>query len=114
MLKKRRVSPSQNFLTTPKDNRANHYINKRIHLKDHLPGSVPLEYLSFCVRSKFCHLAQGNRSLIFVKGAHQRKSFETLGLFTINLETLPNFRDLNDCTLPDHLHDVLHDYSDIS
>ncbi|GFX10911.1 hypothetical protein TNCV_3196721 [Trichonephila clavipes] len=57
-----------NLLTTPKDRRANRYINDRLNLKNHLPGSVPLEYLSFCVRGKFCHLAQGNKCLIVVKG----------------------------------------------
>ncbi|GFT37357.1 hypothetical protein TNCV_4285071 [Trichonephila clavipes] len=100
-----------NLLTTAKDSGANRYINERISLKSHLPGSVPLEYLSFCVRGKFCHLAQGNRGLIVVKGSDQRKMFEELRLFTINLEILPHFRDLNDRTLPDHLHDeVYEDY----
>ncbi|GFT35504.1 hypothetical protein TNCV_624841 [Trichonephila clavipes] len=51
-----------NLLMTP--SRANRYINERLHLKSHLPGSVP--HLSFCVRGKFCHLAQGG--LIVVKG----------------------------------------------
>ncbi|GFS58293.1 uncharacterized protein TNCV_2474741 [Trichonephila clavipes] len=74
-----------NLLTTAKDRRANRYINERLSLKRHLPESVPLEYLSFCVRDKFCHLAQGNRGLIVVKGSDQRKIFEKLGLFTINL-----------------------------
>ncbi|GFW07407.1 hypothetical protein TNCV_865791 [Trichonephila clavipes] len=36
-----------NLLTTFKDSRANYYINKLLSLKSHLPGSVPLEYLSF-------------------------------------------------------------------
>ncbi|GFU36760.1 uncharacterized protein TNCV_365281 [Trichonephila clavipes] len=103
-----------NLLTTPKDSRANRYINERLHLKSHLPASVPLEYLSFCVRGKFCHLAQGNRGLIVVKGSDHRKIFEKLGLFTINLEMLPHFRDLNDRTLPDHLHDEVHEAYDIS
>ncbi|GFX05142.1 uncharacterized protein TNCV_1957981 [Trichonephila clavipes] len=98
-----------NLLTTAKDSRANRYINERLSLKSHLPGSVPLEYLSFCVRGKFCHLAQGNRGLIVVKGSDQRKIFEKLGLFTINLEILPHFWDLNDRTLPDHLHDEVHE-----
>ncbi|GFU77792.1 uncharacterized protein TNCV_1138001 [Trichonephila clavipes] len=31
-----------NLLTTPKDSRANKYINERVHLKSHLPRSVPL------------------------------------------------------------------------
>ncbi|GFX51507.1 hypothetical protein TNCV_2277871 [Trichonephila clavipes] len=79
-----------------------------ISLKSHLPGSVPLEYLSFCSRGKFCDLAQGNRGLIVVKESDQRKIFEKLGLFTINLETLPHFRDFNDRCLPDHLHDEVH------
>ncbi|GFX53449.1 hypothetical protein TNCV_4652391 [Trichonephila clavipes] len=34
--------------------------------------------------------------------------------FTINLEILPHFRDLNDRTLPDHLHDEVHEDYDIS
>ncbi|GFV72053.1 uncharacterized protein TNCV_2459861 [Trichonephila clavipes] len=103
-----------NLLTTAKDSRANRYINERLSLKSHLPGSVPLEYLDFCVRSKFCHLAQLNRGLIVVKGSDQWKIFEKLGLFTINLEILPHFRDLNDRTLPDHLHDEVHEGFDIS
>ncbi|GFW07569.1 hypothetical protein TNCV_3917021 [Trichonephila clavipes] len=104
-------------LETPHDLQrpgANHYINKLPCLKSHLLGSVPLEHLNFCVRGKFCHLAQGNRGLIVVKGSDQQKIFEKLGLFTINLETLPHFRNLNDRTLPDHLHDEVHEYSDIS
>ncbi|GFU78519.1 uncharacterized protein TNCV_2301311 [Trichonephila clavipes] len=103
-----------NLLTTDKDRRANRYINERLSLKSHLPGSVPLEYLDFCVRGKFCQLAQGNRSLIVVKGSDQRKIFEKLGLFTINLEILPHFQDLNDHSLPDHLHDEVHENFDIS
>ncbi|GFW36919.1 hypothetical protein TNCV_4032351 [Trichonephila clavipes] len=63
---------------------------------------------------KFCHLAQGNRGLIVVKGSDQQKIFEKLGLFTINLEILPHFRDFNDRTLPDHLHDEVHEDYDIS
>ncbi|GFW41751.1 uncharacterized protein TNCV_4980021 [Trichonephila clavipes] len=42
-----------NLLTTAKDSRANRYINEWLSLKSHLPGSVPLKYLSFCVRGKF-------------------------------------------------------------
>ncbi|GFX21674.1 uncharacterized protein TNCV_1200541 [Trichonephila clavipes] len=103
-----------NLLTTDKDRRANRYINERLSLKSHLPGSVPLEYLDFCVRGKFCQLAQGNIGLIVVKGSDQRKIFEKLGLFTINLEILPHFRDLNDHSLPDHLHDDVHENFDIS
>ncbi|GFX96828.1 uncharacterized protein TNCV_1648631 [Trichonephila clavipes] len=103
-----------NLLTTARDSRTNRYINERLSLKGHLPGSVPLEYLAFCVRGKFCHLAQGYRGLIVVKGSDQRENFEKLGLFTINLEMLTHFRDLNDLTLPDHLHDELHEDFDIS
>ncbi|GFX70704.1 uncharacterized protein TNCV_1032321 [Trichonephila clavipes] len=104
-----------NLITTSKDSRANRYINERLSLKSHLPGSVPLlECLSFCVRSKFCHLAQGSRGLIVVNGSDQRKFFEQLGLFTINLEMLPHFRDLNDRTLPDQLYDEVHENYDIS
>ncbi|GFV68098.1 hypothetical protein TNCV_1873801 [Trichonephila clavipes] len=36
-----------NLLTTPKDSRVKHYINELLSLKSHLPGSVPLKYLSF-------------------------------------------------------------------
>ncbi|GFX09136.1 uncharacterized protein TNCV_4167151 [Trichonephila clavipes] len=67
-----------NLLMTPKDSRANHYINKLLSLKSHLPRSVPLEYLSFCVRGKFCHLAHRNRGLIVVKRSEQRKIFNPL------------------------------------
>ncbi|GFW79321.1 hypothetical protein TNCV_2477281 [Trichonephila clavipes] len=74
-----------NLLTTLKDSRANHYINKFLSLKSHLSKSLPLDYLSFCVRDKFCHRTQGNRGLIVIKGSYQRKFFETLGLFTINV-----------------------------
>ncbi|GFX85810.1 uncharacterized protein TNCV_2472121 [Trichonephila clavipes] len=63
---------------------------------------------------EFCHLAQGNRGLIVVKGSNQRKNFEKLGLFTINLEILPHFSDLNDRSLPDHLHDEVHEDFNIS
>ncbi|GFU10216.1 hypothetical protein TNCV_3449911 [Trichonephila clavipes] len=52
------------LLTTPKDDRANRYINEIVHLKRTLPGSVPLEHLAFCFRGKFCHLAQGKRGLV--------------------------------------------------
>ncbi|GFW64492.1 hypothetical protein TNCV_813271 [Trichonephila clavipes] len=103
-----------NLLTTARDSRVNRYINEPLSLKSHLPGSVLLEYLAFCVRGKFCHPAQGNRGLIVVKGSDQRKIFENLGLFTINLEMLPLFRDLNDRTLPDHLYDEVHEDYDIS
>ncbi|GFX82813.1 DDB1-and CUL4-associated factor 4-like protein 1 [Trichonephila clavipes] len=54
-------------------------------------------------------LGPGNRGLIVIKRSDQRKFFEKLGLFTINLEMLPHFRDLNDRTLPDHLHDEEHE-----
>ncbi|GFW41760.1 hypothetical protein TNCV_4980111 [Trichonephila clavipes] len=100
---------NSNLITTSKDSQANQHINERISLKSHLPGSVPLKYLSFCVRGKFYHLAQGIRDFIIVKGVHQWKTFEKLRLFTINLETLSNIRNLNDRTLPDYLHDEVHD-----
>ncbi|GFW24881.1 hypothetical protein TNCV_3846151 [Trichonephila clavipes] len=103
-----------NLLTTPKDSRANRYIKKRLNLKSHQPGFVPLEYLYFCVWGKFFHLALENRCLIVFKGSDQWKFFENLGLFTINLKMLPHFRDLNNRTLPDHLHDKVHEDYDIS
>ncbi|GFT71128.1 hypothetical protein TNCV_3001461 [Trichonephila clavipes] len=55
-----------------------------------------------------------NRALIVVKGPDQRKCFKKLGLFTINLEMLPHFRELNDRTLPDHLHNEEQEDYDIS
>ncbi|GFX19684.1 uncharacterized protein TNCV_2075921 [Trichonephila clavipes] len=78
-----------NLLTTARDSRANRYINARLSLKRHLPGSVPLEYLAFCVRGKFCHLAQGNRGLIVVKGSDQWKIFEKLGLLPSTWKCCP-------------------------
>ncbi|GFV71827.1 hypothetical protein TNCV_2457621 [Trichonephila clavipes] len=42
-----------NLLTTARDSQANRYINERHSLKSRLPGSVPLEYLAFCVRANF-------------------------------------------------------------
>ncbi|GFW42067.1 hypothetical protein TNCV_1905251 [Trichonephila clavipes] len=65
-----------NLRMTPKDSRSNHYIKERLSLKKLLPGSVPLEYPSLYFRGKFCHLAQGNRGLIIVKGLDQRKFFK--------------------------------------
>ncbi|GFV07127.1 hypothetical protein TNCV_3601471 [Trichonephila clavipes] len=103
-----------NLITTSKDYRANKYINERLSLKHLILVSVPLQYLSFCVRSKFSHLAQGNRGFILVKGLDQRKIFEKLVLLTINLLTLPKFQDSNECILPDQLHDEVHKYFVIS
>ncbi|GFT70817.1 hypothetical protein TNCV_4163081 [Trichonephila clavipes] len=77
------------LLTTPKDSRANRYINERLNLKSNRPGSVPLEYLSFCIRGKFCHLAQGNRGLIIVKGSDQWNIFEKLGLLQSTWKCCP-------------------------
>ncbi|GFX86155.1 hypothetical protein TNCV_2560371 [Trichonephila clavipes] len=77
-----------NLLTTAKDSRSN--------------------------RGNFCHLAQGNRGLIVIKGSDHGKFFEMLGFYTINFEMLPHFRDSNDRTLPDHLHDEVHEDYDIS
>ncbi|GFU15899.1 hypothetical protein TNCV_2368351 [Trichonephila clavipes] len=48
------------------------------------------------------------------QGIGPAENFEKVGLFTINLEMLPHFRDLNDRTLPDHLHDEVHENYDIS
>ncbi|GFU21228.1 hypothetical protein TNCV_4671211 [Trichonephila clavipes] len=39
------------------------------------------------------------------QGLGPENYFEKLGLFTINLEILSHFRDLNDRTLSDHLHE---------
>ncbi|GFW11796.1 hypothetical protein TNCV_4100081 [Trichonephila clavipes] len=61
-----------NLLTTAKDKRANRYINERLSLKSHLPGSVPLEYLSFCVRGKFCQ--------VFLPGPSKQRPHRRQGL----------------------------------
>ncbi|GFS68931.1 hypothetical protein TNCV_4569721 [Trichonephila clavipes] len=78
-----------NLLTTARDSRANRYNNERLSLKSRLPRSVPLEYLAFYVRGKFCHLTQGNRGLIVVKGSEQRKIFEKLGLLLSTWKCCP-------------------------
>ncbi|GFT03651.1 hypothetical protein TNCV_3136071 [Trichonephila clavipes] len=39
------------------------------------------------------------------QGIGPEEIFKKLGHFTINLKTLPHFRDLNDRTMIDHLHD---------
>ncbi|GFY31534.1 hypothetical protein TNCV_4693781 [Trichonephila clavipes] len=87
--------------------------------RSNLPHGGPLEPHHDVQRQpiqqgKFCHLAQGNTGLIVVKGSVQRKFFENLELFTINLEMLPHFPYLNVRTLPDHLHDEVHEDCDIS
>ncbi|GFU24277.1 hypothetical protein TNCV_2017531 [Trichonephila clavipes] len=71
-----------NLLTTDKDRRANRYINERLNLKR---ATCPDPWLSntwiSASGARFCHLAQGNRGLIVVKGSDQRKIFEKgLGL----------------------------------
>ncbi|GFT34680.1 hypothetical protein TNCV_1536161 [Trichonephila clavipes] len=70
-----------NFLTTPKDSRANHYINNFLIQKSNLPGSVSPEHLSFYFRGKFYPLAQVNRGLIVVMRSDQWKNLEKLGDF---------------------------------
>ncbi|GFV81598.1 hypothetical protein TNCV_1495631 [Trichonephila clavipes] len=88
------ITVDHSNLLDDKDRRANRYINERLSLKSHLPGSVPLEYLDFCVRGKFCQLAQGNRGLIVVKGSDQRKVLLKSWDFTINLEICSSFPGL--------------------
>ncbi|GFX23754.1 hypothetical protein TNCV_3596961 [Trichonephila clavipes] len=102
------------FISADKDCRANMYINETLCQKRHIPVSVHLEYLSFCINGQFCRLAQGNRGFIVVKRLDQRTVFENLRLFNIITETLPKFLDLRDHGLPDHLHDYAHEYFDIS
>ncbi|GFV06332.1 hypothetical protein TNCV_1528561 [Trichonephila clavipes] len=56
-----------------KDFRSNFQENACLRLVHHpLPKSVPVEYLPFCVRGKFSHLARGNRGLMVVKGGEQQ------------------------------------------
>ncbi|GFX14480.1 uncharacterized protein TNCV_1616631 [Trichonephila clavipes] len=61
-----------------------------------LPKSVPVEYLSFCVRGKLSQM--GRRGLMVVKGTEQQKFFLELGVFAMSLETLLEFNDIYDGT----------------
>ncbi|GFT21934.1 hypothetical protein TNCV_2383221 [Trichonephila clavipes] len=85
---------------TAKDSRANRYF---------CPDVYPSNTYFYASEASFV-----NRGLIVIKGSDQRKVFEKFGLFTINLKILPYIRDLNDPTLPDHLHDEVHEVHDIS
>ncbi|GFT40744.1 hypothetical protein TNCV_4042341 [Trichonephila clavipes] len=61
-----------NLLTTDKDRRANRYINELLSLKSHLPGSVPLEYLDFCVREVYMNL---DNCRIFIHEVNQHEKY---------------------------------------
>ncbi|GFV57262.1 hypothetical protein TNCV_2822791 [Trichonephila clavipes] len=99
----------------PKDFRSNCQEKARLRLVHRpFPKSVPVEYLSICVRGKFSQLARGSRGLMVVKGTEQQKSFQELRLFAMPLETLPKFKDICDGTFPDPVYEGVHEEDDIS
>ncbi|GFX89491.1 hypothetical protein TNCV_483261 [Trichonephila clavipes] len=101
--------------STPKDFPSNSYENARLRMIYHpLPKSVPVEYPPFCMRGKFSQLFRGNRGLIVVKGMEQKIFFQELGLFSMDLKTLPKFKDFSDGTFPNPLHDGVHEKEDVS
>ncbi|GFU91684.1 hypothetical protein TNCV_2454541 [Trichonephila clavipes] len=74
--------------STPHELRSNSHEYERLRLlPPPLPKSVPVEYLSFCMRGKFRQM--GRRGLMVVKGTKQQKIFLELGVFAMSLETLP-------------------------
>ncbi|GFX84896.1 hypothetical protein TNCV_4997281 [Trichonephila clavipes] len=83
------------FTSTPHELRSNSHEHERlrlIHLP--LPKSVPVQYISFCVRGKLNQM--GRVGLMVVKGTEQQKNFLELGVFAMSLETLPEFNDIYD------------------
>ncbi|GFX29944.1 hypothetical protein TNCV_3964151 [Trichonephila clavipes] len=88
--------------------RSNSHKHERLRLVHApLPKSVPVKYLSFCVRDKLSQMGQGG--LMVVKGTEQQKIFLELGVFAISLETLPEFNDIYDGTFPNSLHEEVHE-----
>ncbi|GFX42235.1 uncharacterized protein TNCV_4310701 [Trichonephila clavipes] len=98
-----------NLLNTPKDSRANRYIKEWLNLKRHLPDLCPLNTClsasgaSFVTRPKETEVSSSSRDRT------SGKFLKSWDFFPINLEMLPHFRDMNDRTLPDHLHDEVHE-----
>ncbi|GFS68900.1 hypothetical protein TNCV_4569511 [Trichonephila clavipes] len=88
----------------PKDFRSICKENASLRLVHHpLPIRVPVEYLPFCGQV----LSPGPRKQMPHRrqGIGPAEKFRKALIFTINLEMLPLFRDLNDRTLPENLHD---------
>ncbi|GFW24928.1 hypothetical protein TNCV_3846621 [Trichonephila clavipes] len=99
----------------PKDFRSNCHENSRLRGVHHpLPKSAPVEYLPFCVGGKFSQLARGNRGLVVVKRTDQQKYYQELGLYAMDLETLPKFKDVCDGTFPNPVHERVHKEEEIS
>ncbi|GFV10562.1 hypothetical protein TNCV_4042831 [Trichonephila clavipes] len=94
--------------STPHELRSNspeHELLFLIHSS--LPKSIPVEYLSFCVRGKLSQMGRGG--LMVVEGTEQQKFFRELGVFAMSLETLPKFNDIYDGTVPNSLHEEVHE-----
>ncbi|GFS98133.1 hypothetical protein TNCV_3850031 [Trichonephila clavipes] len=93
----------------PKDFRCKCKENARLLLVHHsLSKSVAMEYLPFFVSSKFSQLTRGNRRMMAVKRTEHQKNFQELGMCAMALETLPNFKDIFDGTLPNPVHEGVH------
>ncbi|GFS51595.1 hypothetical protein TNCV_550051 [Trichonephila clavipes] len=94
--------------STPRELRSNSHEHERLRLVHALlPKSVPVEYLSFCVRGKLSQM--GRRGLMVVKGTEQQKIFLELGVFAMSLETLPEFNGIYDGTFPNSFHEEVHE-----
>ncbi|GFU58523.1 hypothetical protein TNCV_4894571 [Trichonephila clavipes] len=96
------------LISTPHELRSNSHEHERLRLVHApLPKSVPVEYLSFCVRGKLSQMGRGG--LMVVKATEQQKIFIELGVFAMSLETLPEFNDIYDGTFPNSLHEEVHE-----
>ncbi|GFS68982.1 hypothetical protein TNCV_4570011 [Trichonephila clavipes] len=63
------------------------------------------EDISCCTMGQVLSSGPRNQRPHRRQGIGPAKFFEKLGLFRINLEMLPLFRDFNDRNLPDHMHE---------
>ncbi|GFW07727.1 hypothetical protein TNCV_3918601 [Trichonephila clavipes] len=88
----------------PRDFRSNSHEHERLRLVHPLTKSVPVEYLSFCVRGKFSQMGP-RRGLMVVKGTEELKIFLELGVFAMALENLPKSNDIYDGTFPNPVHE---------
>ncbi|GFX42248.1 hypothetical protein TNCV_4310831 [Trichonephila clavipes] len=98
------ISVNHGVLTsTPHELRSNSPEHEPLFLvHSSLPKSIPVEYLSFCVRGN-------RRGLMVDKGTEQQKFFQDLGVFAMSLETLPKFNDIYYGTVPNSLHKEVHE-----
>ncbi|GFY32661.1 hypothetical protein TNCV_674161 [Trichonephila clavipes] len=79
--------------STPHELLSKSHESKRLRLVHApLPKSVPVEYLSLCVRGKLSQMGRGG--FMVVKRTDQQKVFLELGVFEMSLETLPEFNDI--------------------